>query len=305
MPDHDPEVETLSAQVLDSPLMLNLLLQRLADQVGARVLLFVDQLEELFNQAPAGEGALRQSQFIRAVFGAADDAQVPVRVVFTMREEFLNRLSEGIDARDALRGVTLLRGPGPETLQQILELQAAVRGYGYDERLAESMAAEVLGEVCSLPLLQFACEQLWQDRDRSRKVLTRRAYEAMGGVAGALARHADGLLAGLDQADLDAAHVMLLRLVTPERTRRVLPREALLEGLEPAAAVVLERLTEGRLVSLKRSRGRSARVELVHELLVVNWARLRRWIEESHEDLVFLEEAGRAAELWAERGAAW
>ncbi len=43
-------------------------------------------------------------------------------------------------------------------------------------------------------------------------------------------------------------------------------------------------------------------LELVHESLISSWRRLARWIEESREDMAFLEEAARAAELWLSRG---
>jgi len=96
---------------------------------------------------------------------------------------------------------------------------------------------------------------------------------------------------------------LLLRLVTPDGTRRVLPRAELLEGLGDDADALLHRLVQARLVTSSRPEpGGQMRVELVHEALVEVWSRLRRWIDESREELVFLEEIGRAADLWDRRG---
>jgi len=67
----------------------------------------------------------------------------------------------------------------------------------------------------------FTAQKLWEKRDDERRLLLRAAHDAMGGVEGALAKHADGVLEALEPAELAAARELLLRLVTPERTRRV------------------------------------------------------------------------------------
>ena len=65
-------------------------------------------------------------------------------------------------------------------------------GYRFeDESLVEEMIAEVSKERGALPLLAFAASRLWEKRDRERGLLTRQAYREIGGVAGALAQHAE------------------------------------------------------------------------------------------------------------------
>jgi WD40 repeat protein len=84
----------------------------------------------------------------------------------------------------------------------------------------------------------------------------------------------------------------------------VLARTTLLDGLPSEASAVLDQLAQGRLVIVRRSRDRAedGDVELVHESLVHNWARLARWIDESKEDLAFAAELNQAAKLWDKRG---
>ena len=179
-------------------------------------------------------------------------------------------------------------------------------GYRYDDpALVDEMVSAVRGEPAALPLLQFACQMLWDRRDRDQRILRRTAYHAIGGVAGALADHADGVLQGLDQAQLRVARSLLLRLVTPERTRRVLARRELLERLDAGAGDVLDRLVQGRLVSARKAgtEGTSrAELELVHESLIRTWAQLARWMDESREELAVLAQTRQAAELWKQRG---
>ena len=296
------KVDRLARRLAASPPMLNLELSRLAGRRNANVLLFVDQLEEV--QTLVTEPAVRAA-FMQAICSAADDAQLPVRVLFTLREEFLSRLAEGIGVREALSHINVLRSPGPTALHEILARPVEALGYEFDDpALVDEMVAEVRGETSCLPLLQFAGQMLWEGRDDERRLLLRSVYEAMGGVAGALAQHADGVLAGMSGAEVGLARTMLLRLVTGEGTRRVLQRSAVLDGLEPRAEDVLRKLTAARLITGRQSDEAEGEgdVEIVHESLTVTWRRLARWIEAGKEELSFLAEVGQAAKLWDARG---
>jgi hypothetical protein len=155
--------------------------------------------------------------------------------------------------------------------------------------------------------LQFAAQLLWEARDRRRRLLLRSAYDELGGVEGALARHADGVLGGLTPAELALSRLVMLRLVTPAGTRRTVARAALLEALEPAAEAerVVSRLTQSRLLSVRkaaRAGEGDPRIELAHESLVKSWTTLARWLDESRGELTLLAEASHAAELWHRRG---
>ena len=298
-------VQQLAAELAASPTQLNLVLRRLADDAGCRVLLFVDQLEELSTFAEECD-AEQQQAFVTALCCAGDDPGDPVRVVFTLRDDFLGRLAHGDRVREALGQLTIVRSPEPDALQRIVTAPLRARGYDYDDDgLVQSMVDAVSGEAAALPLLQFTTQLLWDRRDRERRLLLRSAYDDMGGVGGALARHADSLLEGLSAADLRLARELLLRLVTPEGTRRAVLGEELVAGLPAAAGELLDRLTGGRLLSVRRAPGgeeQDRQLELAHESLIRGWGRLARWIDESREELVVLRELSEAARLWQRRG---
>ncbi len=310
-PEHAASL--LAEDLRESPARLGLFLAALAKDRQSRVVLLVDQLEELVTLCPRRE---ERAVFMAAIGLAADDPLAPVRVLLALRDDFLGLLAEGGEARSVLERVMVLGSPGPAALEEILTRPVQAVGYAWDEpELVARMVGEVEGEPAALPLLQVAGSMLWQRRDGQRRLLLRSAYEAMGGMGGALALHADGVLAGLTPAQLRIARAVLLRLVAPERLglpghRQVVTRSALLEALGHGAAVVLARLVEGRLVVVRQAREPEAgedgtgdaELELVHESLITAWGSLARWIEEDHEQLAFLAEVGQAAELWDRRG---
>ena len=303
------EEHQLREELRSSPMSLALRLLRLAEGEQARVLLFVDQLEELHTLTEDEEDT---RLYMDALCQAADDPQGPVRVVFTLRDDFLGRLARGRAAREALGSGLVLASPGPDALTEILTRPVRAAGYAWEDKaLVPDMVTAVQGEQAALPLLQFTCQALWERRDRSRRLLQRDAYREVGGVAGALAHHADGLLASLPTRQVHTARTLLLRLITPEATRKVVARGRLLEGLSPEASEVLDRLIRERVLVARKTRGRrrtatggshEADIELVHESLIRSWRRLARWLDEGREEIAFIEEVEQAAELWTRRG---
>jgi len=286
----------LDQQLRESRLFLSMLLDRLAIRLKSKVLLFVDQLEELYTMV---EDPADQRLFMEAICSAADDPLGPARVIFTVREDFLSRVAGGPAVRSALSNVTVMRAPEPEAMEEILVRPVEALGYRYENpAMVQKMIQEAGQDQASLPLLQFAARMLWERRDRKRKVLTEAAYDKMNGVAGALATHADGVLDGLSPEDEEVVRDIMLRLVTPEGTRRILSWDAVLDGLPINAKEVLGRVIQARLISVRKSQ----ELELAHESLVHTWARLSRWLDRSREDMSFLYDVGRAVEVWQDRG---
>ena len=302
-PASTEQLRELSKELFDAPQRFSLKLREIAKRSGASVLLFVDQLEELF--ALEHSDAARR-KFMHGLCTAAEDAAGEVRVVFAVRDDFLGRIVTGPEVSAALRGVTVLRALGPKALEEVMRRPVELLGYRYEEEsLPEQMVQAVQSEPTCLPLLQFAAQVLWEGRDTKARLLLNSVYEQMGGVEGALAQHADGILDGFSPLELTVARELLLRLVSAEHTRRAIPRTNALEGLDEAAEGILDRLIEARLVSITRQRddfGSDALLELAHESLIVRWDTLARWTDESEEELKLLAEVSQAAELWDKRG---
>jgi len=103
---------------------------------------------------------------------------------------------------------------------------------------------------------------------------------------------------------------MFLRLVTPERTRAIVPVNELFELSRDSGEVhrVLDRLVRSRLLVGQTTANASGAttfggtIEIVHESLITGWPVLRRWLDETQEDAAFLEQLRNAAKQWKARG---
>ena len=129
----------------------------------------------------------------------------------------------------------------------------------------------------NLPLLQFALAELWDVRDERAQHVPADALVRIGGVGGALARHADNVMAGLGD-DRELAWRVLVALMTAEGTRAVRTRAELAElgavdavespgsaGARSNAercADVIEKLVRARLLTIADDR-----IEVIHEAL--------------------------------------
>ncbi len=298
------DTQDLASRLRQNPAELGMTLRRLADERGSKVVLFVDQLEEAVTQVADPE---ERRAFVETLCSAADDPADPVRIILAVRDDFLGRIAMGPRAQEAFASIFMLQPVAAEALTDVLTEPLAIVGYRFEdpELPLEMVRAVASGGGAGLPLLQFAAERLWEHRDTKHKLISRAAYEQIGGVEGALARHADGVVERMTQEGQKLARAILLRLVTPERTRRSTSIARAVAGLPAESRGVLDDLVGARLVSVLRAKGVApddALVELTHESLVSTWGALARWLDEGREEVLLLRELHQAAEAWNRRG---
>jgi hypothetical protein len=298
--------DDLSAQndvrrlLLEEPGSLGRVLRSACRRPGQHLLLFVDQFEELYTH---GAHPLARRAFTDCLSGAADDATSPVRVIVSIRSDFLGRVAEDPQFMNELGKALFFVGPpSAEGLRDALVQPAELAGYRFEtQAMVDDMLRHLEATPGGLPLLQFTAAQLWEMRDPARRLLTEQSYQRLGGIAGALVSHADRVIDQLTP-DLQAlCRSLFVHLVTPERTRAVRHLEELRE-LAGQDGTSLERLVDhlvdARLLVVQQASTGGATVEIVHESLIVSWPKLRRWLEETHEDSVFLEQLLAAARQW-------
>ncbi len=116
----------------------------------------------------------------------------------------------------------LLDPPAGANLRRALVQPATRCGYRFeDDALVDEMLGEVEGERGALPLLAFAAAELWERRDREGGLLTREAYETIGGVGGALGRHAEATIDRIGAERVPVVRELFRNLITAEGTRAV------------------------------------------------------------------------------------
>lgn len=183
----------------------------LTENVRERLLLVIDQFEELYALEPK-----KQKQFIDALLEAIN-SNPRLTVVLTIRYEFLGYIINnsdfkkkaldqskpqylGVMNRDEMRSVIELIDRS--TNKKIVELE---------DGLTDTILDDVQQEPGNLVLLEFALSQLWEE---SRgKILTHKAYRKIGGVRKALANHAEEIYQKLDEEEKKQLKQVFVQLV--------------------------------------------------------------------------------------------
>ena len=275
--------------------------------------LVLDQFEELFTlNLPEV-----QERFAGLLGRLAREADV--HVLLSMRDDFLMRCheQEPLDQVFAAPHAAVIPRRGGTAPALCWSRRSARASPSRTTRLVDEMLESVEGARGALPLLAFAVARLWEKRDREARLLTRRAYEEIGGVAGALAQHAEQTLERIGASREPIVRELFRNLVTAQWTRAVADREQLLSVLpdKDAGAPVLDALIDARLLTAyelnasrvtadhsSATRATRQQVEIVHESLLRAWPRLVRWQAQDEEGAVLRDQLKQAAHLWEEKG---
>ena len=244
--------------------------------IGSGLLIFVDQMEELVTIADPHEAKL-VGEALGALAGKAGE----LRLLGTVRADFVSRVATVPGIGDEVnRGLYLLRPMGPDKLREAVVGPAQLKGVSFEtDEMVDALVASTAESDAGLPLLQFALAELWDVRQGNR--ITAKALESIGGVMGALARHADHLIGSLPMERRPLARRLLMSLVTIDGTRARRTTEELTWN-DPNAKGVLELLVRGRLL-VARETPDGAAYEVAHEALLKGWGTLKRWLEENAE----------------------
>jgi photosystem II stability/assembly factor-like uncharacterized protein len=278
------------------------------------LLIVVDQFEELFTHVSGTPEEVRrqQCQFVANLFDAARTSRSvlspsrhgQVRVVLTLRADFVKHCLDFPDLRALLESNQLLLGPmGEEALREAIVRPAQAVGAMFEKGLVGRLMEDVRRQRAALPLMQSALAQLW--RRRRGVWLTHAAYKAIGGVSGAIDQRAEAVYTKLSEPQKRLARNLFLRLVAlgedTSDTRRRVRREELdlvgttVEDMEELVGVLSR--SDVRLVTADADT-----IELAHEALIEQWGRLWGWLGEDRAALRIHQQLTNVAQEWGRHG---
>jgi tetratricopeptide (TPR) repeat protein len=298
--DIGTESEKLGSRLADGEVKLagfvDLALKHLPNT--SRLLIIVDQFEELFTQTPQPDQSQR---FVEQLLNANRESNLTV--VLTLRADFYGQAIKLRDLSEAIEtGVVNVSEMTRAELKEAIEEPVKRTGPQFEAGLVDRILDRVREQPGSLPLLEFALTELWQQRQSGQ--LTHAAYDAIGGVEGAISKRAQTQFAKLTPAQQEIALPALSRLVRVSSaseeatdTRQVIR----LQELEPDAQAVMLIFAakEARLVVTGRDETSDAEtVQVAHEALIRGWGELRHWIDKDREFLLWRQQLRPFLDKW-------
>ncbi len=324
------EVMGKELQILDGKFLLE---QVIKDSPSDRIVLVVDQFEEVFTLC---QNNSKRQQFFDCLLDTLEQTGNKFCLVLVMRTDFLDkclpysRLATLLGDESTHAIITpmtakqleeAIRVPASKVgleienalIKQILEDLGASDASGVIEGEIEESAQK--HEPESLPLLEYTLEQLWL-QPRMLDLLTLTSYQELGGVRGALRKQADAIFHELtpeEQLATRRIFVSLTRLGEgTEDTRRRVAQTDLVTAQLPVALIdqVVQKFAQKRLLVITSGSATgetvaetvSPLVEVAHEALIRHWPRLLGWLDENRDMLRRQRRIDAEAKQWAENG---
>jgi WD40 repeat protein len=286
------------------------------------LLLIFDQFEEAFT---LGRDDAQRRAVAEALAQVAESRPDDFRLVLGVRGDHAPRTASLPGLTRFVTRPWVLKPPGPERLADVVGRPARAYGYTFEgssdgppadrsglrERILDDplLAAGGAGAPADAPLalLEFALERLWLKAvGRGSSQFTHADYDALGGLGGAIARHADDVYERLGAPARSLAEAIFTALVTSRGTRRPRRRGELEEQVAPdgagraEASRVIDHLVGERLLTLRSDPDRpgEAVVEIAHEVLLQHWGRVKEWLSHEREGRALREAFERDHERW-------
>jgi hypothetical protein len=291
----------------DSLLTLHHLARELVGSSPRKVVLFIDQFEEVFTLTASEE----RSRFFELLVAALTEPRGPLLVLLTLRADFYDRPMQYPELYDLLEAHRVAVLPmRREDLRRVIEGPAQLPGVQltFEGDLVGDLLFDVRDQDASLPLLQFTLEQLFMLR--KGRLLTLQAYREIGGVKGALVKHAEDTYAHLPSEEHQKlSQTLFMRLINAGETQQdATRRRALLAEFDLPDARLTQLLQEtreafivARLLTTNEIAG-AITVEVSHEALIREWPRCKIWIKEARENFPFQQALSKDVAQWEQLG---
>ncbi len=275
----------------------------LAEQIAltlpkVKVLLFIDQFEEVFTLAANNPN---QTTFIQAIRSSSKN----LTLLLTMRADFYGAaLPHFEELKQEAYGLTR---PSPFALYEMIIRPAELAGLKWDDGLAKQIVLEAGNESGGLALISYVLEALYlRAKTRGDGRLSKHDYEIdLNGVRGAINTLADQAYAALpfqENARQSALQTVFRELIaiTEEDGQLIPTRKRAMLSLFQANSnegQLIETFVRARLL-VKDSQS----VEVAHEAILKQWNALATWIGKNITDLALYRQYERDAKMWADRG---
>lgn len=280
------------------------------------LLIVVDQFEELFRFKKESQRADADDEaagFVKLLLEAMRAEGSRVYVVITMRSDFLGDCAQFRDLPEAINeGQYLIPRMTRDQLRQAIVAPAKVYGAQLTTRLVNRLLNDIGDDQDQLPILQHALMRTWDEWERGKKPaepLDFGHYEAIGGMAEALSRHADEAYEELHEERRKKIAERLFKCLTEiDRENRETRRRTTVSEVCAITKATREEVIP--VVNTFRLAGRTfimpppevaldndSLLDISHESLIRNWKKLESWVKEEARSAQQYRRIVDAAEL--------
>ncbi|HEV8487546.1 MAG TPA: hypothetical protein VGV87_28630 [Blastocatellia bacterium] len=330
----EPEARSLLIATLrGGPLGLVEVLRERPLAPRSNLFILVDQFEEIFRFRDLGN-IDRADAFVSLLLASAQQREVPVYIVITMRSDFLGDCALFAGLPEAINdGQYLTPRLTREQIRSAIVGPARVFDVDVEPALVNQLLNEMGPDPDQLPLLQHLMMRLWlrlREKQRvgadvlqgsgqsiltagagakARATITVQDNAEVGTFSRALSVHADEVFGQLNETQQIIAEAMFRRLTERGLGKRDTRRPARLSRIAAVAGVSVEEVKAVAEEFRREDRSFVTPPEAIpllpdtildigHESLIRQWKRLNEWVDEEARSAEGYRRIKEAALLW-------
>ncbi|MBN2633141.1 MAG: hypothetical protein JXR66_06270 [Bacteroidales bacterium] len=264
---------------------------------GEKVLLVVDQFEELFRYGSAITGGSRKThaaEFVGKLVSAVSDADSRIYTLITMRSDFVGECAHYQGLTQLINNSNyLVPHMGRANYRDAIEGPVKYAGASIDNELVEKILDEIGDRTDQLPVLQHALMRTWsywEELDENDRPVGIKDYDAVGTMSEAMSRHANEAYEELDQQGRELCGKLFRAITEKGSDNKGVRRPASVKSIISVTGCTTKELFT--VIEKFRIPSRSfitprqeipltedSVIDLSHESLMRLWDRLRDWVD--------------------------
>lgn len=283
-----------------------------------KVLIVVDQFEEIFRYRQRGRGSEPTDDiaaFLDILLNAVEQPVPEIYLIISLSSDYISECTKFYRFTQSIiinRSSVVIPALSEATLKDVVIKPLQRAGVAVESILTETIAGEAVAGGIPLPVVQHALMRAWNRRQNlyeGEKPLTLADYTSGGGLEKALGNHAEELYASLDE-NVKKACEKLFRIITARSAGNGNIRKpasfSLIKSISGMAAEDLKSVIDifsfgdsGFIkVSGDLSADDNAVVDLSYDCIPGFWKRLKKWIDEEAASADIYIRLSELSALW-------
>jgi len=263
-----------------------------------RLLLVIDQFEELFRYSTLSAGGTKGAQaagFVEKIVRAVSQPESRIFIIITMRSDFIGECAHYQGLTQLINNSNyLVPHMDRENYRQAIEGPVKYAGASIEPKLVETILEDIGERTDQLPVLQHALMRTWtywQELEEPDRPISFTDYDSVGTMSDAMSRHANEAFEELSPRGKEICEKMFKTITEKGTDNKGIRHPSSVTTIKSVVQCTSEELFD--VVEKFRIPSRSfitprqdfplnddSIIDLSHESLMRLWDRLREWVDE-------------------------
>lgn len=290
--------DSVSSLLRTNPDALSTLIKDMVIRDNEKVLLLVDQFEELFRYTITGTGIVageNAASFVAQLENAVSQSGTEIYSIITMRSDFIGECAHFPGLTQHINDSNyLVPHMSRENYRAAIEGPVKYAGATIDPKLVDTLLDDIGDQTDQLPVLQHALMRTWsywQELDEPGRPISFTDYDSVGTMKDAMSRHANEAFEELDMRGREICEKTFRAITEKGADNKGIRHPMSVRSIKSIVGctsddlfMVVEKfriasrsfITPRENISLTDD----SVIDLSHESLMRLWSRLKEWVDE-------------------------